>query len=139
MTQLVIIYYLLRFFNFIIIIIGKRIGLYFDGLNVDPREVAALVPKYKEILDAGHAFEIIFVSEDINKENALRFYEQMPWLMLSYSVVAEVKKALYRRFKVRGYPALVLLEKDGSMITNSGRFSIYEQDFPDWGEYDEES
>jgi hypothetical protein len=98
-----------------------------------------LVEKYNEIKANGYKFEIIYVSENAKEENANKDYEQMPWLMLSYSVTAEVKKKLVERFQFFGFPSLVLLDEQGNLINTSGRFSIFEQDFPDWGEYDEES
>merc|ERR1712232_1184423 len=59
------------------------------------------------------------------------YYEEMPWLALPYEN-RQGKEQLSEAFGVSGIPSLVLLDKDRSTITTSGRGAVMGslEDFP---------
>merc|ERR1719171_1365168 len=69
--------------------------------------------------------EVVFVSSDRDEEAFTSYFgEQAPWLALPYSK-RDVKEALFKKFKVRGIPTLVILDGEtGETITTDGRSSV---------------
>jgi len=64
--------------------------------------------------------EIIFVSSDDDEKSFQEYFAEQPWLALSYSCRKE-KEQLSSLFGVNGIPSLVVIDKDGSIITKDGR------------------
>jgi nucleoredoxin len=82
-----------------------------------------LCDKYKEILEQGNKFQIIFVSADQDEGAAKDYYADMPWSMLDFDD-QETKDAFDEVFNVEGIPTLVLLEENGKLITTDGSEAI---------------
>lgn len=117
---------------------GKTIGLYFSAHWCGPCRsfTPKLVEKYKEILAAGHNFEIIFVSGDEDEEAALKYFSGMPWKMLSYAN-RDIETALSEKYEVNGIPSLVIIDSDG-LITSEGREAIMNVSFEKLRSFEEE-
>jgi nucleoredoxin len=102
---------------------NKYIALYFSAhwcgpcRNFTPR----LADRYKKLVEEeGANLEIIFISADEDDEQAMEYFKTMPWKMLNFEK-RELETELSRTFEVRGIPSLILLDTDGSLITNEGR------------------
>lgn len=69
--------------------------------------------------------EIIFVSSDRSEKDFQGYYREMPWLAVPYSS-RDIHAKLNKKFKVQGIPSLVILDKDGQVITADGRSKVSE-------------
>ena len=109
---------------------GKVIGLYFSAHWCGPcrRFTPILAAKYKEFVDAGHAFDIIFISADESDVEAENYFSDMPWKMLSFSATEEIRN-LNEKFEVDGIPTLVLIDENGNLISKDGTRLISQLDF----------
>jgi len=82
-----------------------------------------------------NSFRIVFISADQSEEHFKKYYAKMPFDALSFQDSKAKSPALMKKFKVPGYPTLVLLEgKTGNLITSSGVMKVYKDakgvDFP---------
>jgi len=107
-----------------------KIGLYFSAHWCPPcrRFTPLLTEKYNQIKEAGHKFEIIFVSSDGSEDEASDYYADMPWTMLSFED-QETKEAIDKLYDIRGIPSLVLLDEDTNFITDEGTEAIMTYSF----------
>ena len=71
--------------------------------------------------------EVVFASSDQDAASFESYYGSMPWLALPYDERG-VKDKLSELYGVRGIPTLVVLDKNGSVVTKNGR-SEYEKYF----------
>jgi len=79
------------------------------------------VEAYEKITADGKSFEIVFVSSDKDEEQFTSYFKDMPWLALPFEN-RDLKKALSRKFKVSGIPALILLDGEtGHILNKDGR------------------
>ena len=105
---------------------GKEvIGIYFSAHWCPPcRGFTPDLKKFYETYKDSKKFEIIFASSD-RDENQFRdyFHGEMPWLAVPFEDRAR-KSQLEKKFKVKSIPTLVLLDKDGNLITTNGREGI---------------
>jgi len=103
----------------------KVIAIYFSAHWCPPCRgfTPKLVEQYKKMKDAGLPIEIIFASSDRDESSFDDYFKEMPWLALPYAD-RKRKEELSARFGVNGIPALVLLDKDLSIITTNGRGAI---------------
>jgi len=103
----------------------KVIALYFSAHWCPPCRgfTPKLVEQYKKMKDAGLPIEIIFASSDRDESSFDDYFKEMPWLALPFAD-RKRKEELSARFGVNGIPALVLLDKDLSIITTNGRGAI---------------
>ncbi|KAL1539357.1 protein-disulfide reductase [Salvia divinorum] len=99
---------------------GKTVGLYFSASWCGPcqRFTPILVEVYNE-LQKHHNFEIVFVSGDEDKESYDAYFSKMPWFAIPFSD-SETREQLDALFVVSGIPHLVILDKDGKVLTNEG-------------------
>jgi nucleoredoxin len=67
--------------------------------------------------------EVVFVSSDREEEAFKEYFGSMPWLALEYSD-RKRKEQLSNLFGVRGIPSVVIIDKDGSVISKEGRAAI---------------
>jgi len=67
--------------------------------------------------------EVVFVSSDKDEEQFKDYFKEMPWLALDFED-RKRKAQLSGMFGVSGIPALVVIDKDGSVITKDGRGPI---------------
>merc|ERR1711939_132353 len=103
---------------------GKQVvGIYFSAHWCPPCRgfTPKLVEAYEKITADGKSFEIVFVSSDKDEEQFTSYFKDMPWLALPFEN-RDLKKALSRKFKVSGIPALILLDGEtGHILNKDGR------------------
>merc|ERR1712182_101663 len=71
----------------------------------------------------GKGLEVVFVSSDKDEAQFTDYFKEMPWLALDFAD-RQRKTQLSGMFGVRGIPALVIIDKDGSVITSNGRGAV---------------
>jgi len=104
----------------------KYVALYFSAHWCPP--CRGFTPKLaewytKSLKEKG--LEIVFVSSDRDEKSFNEYFAEQPWLALPFS--DRTKKAeLSKQFKVQGIPTLVILNKDGTVITTKGRAAVTE-------------
>jgi nucleoredoxin len=67
--------------------------------------------------------EVVFASSDKDEDAFHDYYSEMPWLALPYAA-RDLKAKLSKKFKVQGIPSLILLQPDGTLITDKARDKI---------------
>jgi len=106
------------------VLAGKYVGIYFSAHWCPPCRgfTPQLAQAYKEHLkDKG--LEIVFVSSDKDEKAFEEYYGEMPWVALPYAN-RDAKAKLSKKFKVQGIPSFVILDTDGSLITEDGREEV---------------
>merc|ERR1712216_147840 len=103
---------------------GKVFGLYFSAHWCPPCRgfTPQLAEWYKLHLKA-KGLEIVFVSSDRDEAAFKDYFGEQPWLALDYAD-RKRKEQLSNCFGVRGIPSLVIIDKDGSVITKDGRAAV---------------
>jgi nucleoredoxin len=113
---------------------GKPIGLYFSAHWCPP--CRGFTPKLSEFYKDGlkDKMEIIFVSSDRDEKSFNEYSAEMPWLSLPFAKRNE-KETLSKAFGVNGIPAFIVINSDGSVITENGRTKVMNdpkaQNFPE--------
>ena len=102
----------------------KMIAIYFSAHWCPP--CRQFTPKLVEFRDAcaKDNFEVVFVSCD-NDEKAMKGYMKdmnMKWLAVPYG--SPLRKQLMNTYKVSGIPYLVVLDKDGKIISTNARMEV---------------
>lgn len=82
-----------------------------------------LITTYKTMMAAKKKFEVVFASSDRDQASFDSYYGDMPWAAIPYAN-RNAKEELSKKYKVRGIPSLVIVNKDGSTITTNGRAAI---------------
>jgi len=103
------------------------LGLYFSAHWCPPckRFSAKLVTCYESLREADKKLEIVFLSSDGSEEEFDQYYSSMvtetgrQWLSLDYAQ-RDLKNDLEELFGVEGIPTLVLIKKDGTIISTDG-------------------
>ena len=101
------------------------IGIYFGAHWAPPCRLftPALAEFYNKI-NADHTkIEIIFCSIDGNEAAFERNYGEMPFCAVPYSDEQRIQN-LKQRFGINGIPTLVVLDKQGEMVSFEGRVDI---------------
>lgn len=103
----------------------KVVGLYFSAHWCPPcrRFTPDLVKAYNEMKKQGKEIEIIFVSGDTDEKAFNEYFREMPWLALPYQD-RETEQNLSKKYDVEGIPTLIILDGNGTTITNDGRTFI---------------
>merc|ERR1712150_41452 len=68
--------------------------------------------------------EIIFVTSDQNDKAFKEYYAEMGEHWLSYPFGDDQIKALKEKFNIAGIPSLIVVDKDGKIIDDSGRATV---------------
>mmetsp|Transcript_24347 Transcript_24347/g.51000 ORF Transcript_24347/g.51000 Transcript_24347/m.51000 type:complete len:792 (+) Transcript_24347:521-2896(+) len=111
------------------------LGLYFSAHWCPPCRAFTpeLLKEYEDIRTqrGAHSFEVVFVSFDNSDREFGEYYSSMmtphtkeQWLSLEYSKSRELAKDLSEVFGLRGFPSLVLLNKDGIILSNNARSNV---------------
>jgi len=114
----------------------RAVALYFSAHWCPPCRgfTPHFVTSYTEDLKE-KGLEVIFVSSDKDEDAFENYFGEMPWLSIPYADRSR-KEALTKRFKVRGIPAVIVLDESGTVITTEGRTAICcdpkGDDFPWW-------
>jgi len=101
------------------------VGIYFSAHWCPPCRgfTPQLAQIYNSIKAAGGKFEIVFASSDQDEAGFEDYYSTMPWLALPYSQ-RDIKAALSAQYSVNGIPSLILLDRNGAVITADGRSTV---------------
>ena len=104
---------------------GKPVMLYFSAGWCPPcRQFTPILSKlYKKKKAAKVDFDIVFVSADRSQEEFDEYFKEHPWLALPYSARKQ-KDKLVRKFKASSLPTLVILDKEGRLISSRGRQAV---------------
>lgn len=114
---------------------GKPTLLYFGAHWCPPcRQFSPILAKlYKKLKSEKKEFEIVYVSADNTQEEFDENFKDHPWVALPFTHRKQ-KTKLSRKFKVSTIPTLIILDKDGRMVSNKGRQSVMQdqegKDFP---------
>ena len=82
-----------------------------------------LVEAYKEINKEAQKFEVVFVSIDGNDKAFKDNFKEMPWLAVPYEE-EELRSRLKQRYGINSIPTIVILDMNGTMITDEGRYEL---------------
>lgn len=106
---------------------GKVVGIYFSASWCGPchRFTPQLVDAYTELSLKNSGFEVVFVSADEDEESFRNYFSGMPWLAIPFSDSA-TRKQLNELFSVQGIPHLVILDKNGEVVTDDGVQAVIE-------------
>lgn len=107
---------------------GKYVLIYFSAHWCGPckaftPKLASFYINQKALKDTHNDLEIVFVSSDRDEASFEQYFSEMPWVALPYSE-RSTAETLSSEFKVRGIPTLIVLDKEGSLITAEGRHSV---------------
>ena len=104
---------------------GKPVGILFSGSWCGPCKqfLPHLVKAYENLRAQNKDFEIVFVSADKNQEEFDAYFAKMPWLAVPFSD-EKPRSELSQLFGVKGIPTLVILSKEGKLITKAGRQAV---------------
>eukprot|EP00808_Paulinella_micropora_P024106 g68949.t1 len=78
-----------------------------------------------QLEQAGQAFKVVYISRDYSQEQFDASFAQQRWLALPFSA-RDLCEEICQRFKVFGYPALVILDEEGDLLTCRGRELLVE-------------
>jgi len=106
---------------------ADAVGIYFSAHWCPPCRgfTPKLAEAYQKMKDNGKKFEVVFASSDRDEKAFSEYFGEMPWLALPYED-REAKEKLSKKFKVNGIPMLVIVDKDGNLITTDGRSEVSE-------------
>lgn len=111
--------------------------LYFGAKYCPPTRIFTPILKeyYDEVNMVEKVFEIIYVSQDKDKEEFDDYIKLMPW----YSIPFEDPriKEYIENYKIKGIPSLVCLSDTGRVITKQGRFDVVKKGEPAFEEWKE--
>ncbi|XP_053383839.1 uncharacterized protein LOC123535689 [Mercenaria mercenaria] len=107
----------------------EHIGLYFSAHWCPPCKgftprLAEYYQKYNSKSSHGK-LEIVFVSSDQNEKEFNTYFAEMPWIALRFED-RDTKGMLAKKYGISGIPTLVILDKNGKLITNNGRGRVAE-------------
>ena len=104
---------------------GKMVGFYFSAHWCPPcRKFTPQLVKFYKKVSKKHNFEIVFVSSDRNSKAMQKYMKEagMPWLAIPHG--APQIKALQQEFKVSGIPTLIVLDRNGRVVSKSARTDV---------------
>ena len=80
---------------------------------------------YREMNEDERKFEVVFFSGDSTKEHFDEYYEEMPWPAMPWKDPR--LKIVAKEFRVKGLPQLIVLKRDGTLISNNAVQKITEE------------
>ncbi|XP_060596591.1 nucleoredoxin-like [Ruditapes philippinarum] len=101
----------------------EYIGLYFSAHWCPP--CRGFTPDLKKLYETksdedGKKLQIVFISSDRDETSFSEYFGEMPWIALKYND-RDGKAKLSSLFEVTGIPTLVILDKNGDLVTKDGR------------------
>mmetsp|Transcript_42185 Transcript_42185/g.98966 ORF Transcript_42185/g.98966 Transcript_42185/m.98966 type:complete len:832 (+) Transcript_42185:82-2577(+) len=109
---------------------ATSIGLYFSGHWCGPcRDYTPRLAKvYQRAKELGKSLDIVFISSDHAQGEFDSYFRSMPWHALPWSD-RDRFKALMEKFGVRGFPSLVIVDRDGKVVKPNARGESLEPHF----------
>lgn len=105
---------------------AEVIGFYFSAHWCPPcRAFTPILAKvYGEMKNLNYKFEVIFVSSDRDEKSLFEYMNEChgDWLALPFG--SEAIKNLKEKYNVTGIPTLIIIKKDGTVITEDGDCDI---------------
>jgi len=106
---------------------GKKIiAFYFSAHWCPPCRLftPVLAEFYSELVGAGEPFEVVFVSSDKSAEELMAYMKEChgDWLAVQHGTV--LAQDLQKKFEVTGIPSLVVVNRDGDLLTKNGRSEV---------------
>ena len=103
---------------------AKVVCLYFSAHWCPPcRQFTPVLGKfYNEVNSSEKKLEIIFVSFDQDEASWKDYYKTMPFISMPFDKAAI--KAVSDKYGVKGIPALIILNSDGSVLEQNGRGDV---------------
>ncbi|XP_013791809.1 nucleoredoxin-like protein 2 isoform X2 [Limulus polyphemus] len=102
------------------------IGFYFSAHWCPPCRgfTPVLADMYSELVDEGAPFEIIFVSSDRSADDMFQYMMEShgDWLAIPFQSGASSN--VKAKYNITGIPALVIVKKDGTLISKNGRGEV---------------
>jgi nucleoredoxin len=100
------------------------VALYFSAHWCPPCQ--SFTPLLKEFYNNTKGqIEIVYISSDRTMEEFNDYYGKMPWLALpTDGDAAQIKNKLAEKFKIRGIPALIILNKKGHIVTDQAKKQV---------------
>ena len=98
------------------------VGIYFGAHWAPPcrRFTSQLKTIYEEINKDGLKFEVIFCSQDGDEKAFQRNFADMPWAAVNYAL-DQRRSTLQQKFGIMAIPTLIILDKEGRIISYDGR------------------
>lgn len=99
----------------------ELIGLYFSASWCGPcRYFTPMLKDFYENLNRNKKFfEVIFVSKDYTDREFAGYFSTMPWLAVPFVEKSRISQ-LFLRFRVRGIPTLIILDRKGNVLSRNG-------------------
>lgn len=106
----------------------ELIGLYFSASWCGPcRYFTPMLKEFYENLNRNKKFfEVIFISKDYTDREFAGYFSTMPWLAVPFSEKSRISH-LFQRFRVRGIPTLIILDKQGNELSRNAVSEIEAQ------------
>ncbi|KAL3868647.1 hypothetical protein ACJMK2_041427 [Sinanodonta woodiana] len=107
----------------------KIVGLYFSAGWCPPCQLFTpmLCDLYLELKNRSASFEVVFVSFDKKEEDMISYYKEKhcDWFAVPFGIpkIEELRE----KFGITAVPKLVIVNKDGEIITQKGRKEIQDK------------
>jgi len=110
---------------------GRVVGVYFSAHWCPPcREFTPLLSKvYRRAKEKGKSLDIVFLSGDRDEASFNEYFASMPWHAVPFSNPVP-KQVLSQTFRVKGIPALVLLDGSGGILDVDAKSKVMMPRFP---------
>lgn len=102
------------------------VGFYFSAHWCPPCRgfTPMLADAYQEMKDEGYGVEIVFVTSDKDEDAMYSYMKEChgDWYAIPFDSAAI--KELKQKYSVSGIPTLVIVKKDGTLVTKDGRSDV---------------
>ncbi|XP_022664529.1 nucleoredoxin-like protein 2 isoform X2 [Varroa jacobsoni] len=110
------------------------VAIYFSAHWCPPCRMftPVLADVYKQLKNQGKKLEVVFVSSDKTEDAMFAYMEEThgDWYAIKYNDAA--RSELGSHFGVRSIPTLIILKKDGTVISKDGRSEVQSKGTGAW-------